>query len=644
MNPEYLKVKHDLHKSPEVESAAKHNELKEGERVSQNPTARIQNYLDRLERLVLDPEKKQSRKILSGQSGAIRPRTLSLLREMVMNQYVRQNKEKMGESAVRFEERVAEDMGVEHVGYGPEQQEERGNIAVEDVESSLDQWIDYLSDPREPYPVWFRYYTFRNILELSEFDKDKGVFPKRSDGTIKLFPEVDRGALAYVQDMIDCSKNPSTFENFRTAQQVSGVPDQLLLSKEQVDAFARMSFAKQYAEGMKLQGEISPELREETRGQWRSYPQGSDPTPLWASLQNKGTAWCTKGFATASAQLQKGDFHVYYTFDKQGNPTIPRLAIRMQGSSIGEIRGVADNEQNVEEQLAEIADEKMKTLPGSEQYLSASRDTKLLKLIYKKSKTGEDLSKDELVFLYEIEKPISGFGFKRHPRIDQILESRNPQDDVYKVFDYPKDQIAFGYSQISDKTKVYIGPLVSGIFELLPATVESIHETFPGQKMQIESMTFESKKKEDLISALNSHQITLDGRAHSMIMDEPDENFGHSEEIKFIRLQVSDLGFREKTTLQEIVKRAEIIGLELCSMEMVLHYRLSLKEQQVKDWMICPLVKNPEFNSLNETTPGFYVARSGKGLELKGDFINDQSTWLPKSSLLFRIRKKVEKT
>ena len=46
-NPKFLKDKYDLHNAPEVEAAAKRKELRTGEKVGQEPGARIQNYLDR---------------------------------------------------------------------------------------------------------------------------------------------------------------------------------------------------------------------------------------------------------------------------------------------------------------------------------------------------------------------------------------------------------------------------------------------------------------------------------------------------------------------------------------------------------------------------------------------------------------------
>lgn len=189
-NTAFLKNKYDLHNAPEVEAAAKRAEKRTGERVPQDPEARIQNYLDRLERLVIDPEKKQKREMLGGKQ---HPHALvKHLREMLMRKYVRPNKEKMAAGAAAVEERVARNLGMD-LHYGEEELVQRGEIAVADLEKSLDNWISYLSDANEPYPMWFRYYAFRNILNLGDYDKDKKEFSPRSKGSTRLFPEIDRG-------------------------------------------------------------------------------------------------------------------------------------------------------------------------------------------------------------------------------------------------------------------------------------------------------------------------------------------------------------------------------------------------------------------------------------------------------------------
>ena len=88
---DFLKEKYNLHNAPEAKKAAERTESRIGEKIPQDPDIRIQNYLDRLERLALDPNKEQEKKPFRDEP---RPRALSLLREMVMNKYVRPRKEK----------------------------------------------------------------------------------------------------------------------------------------------------------------------------------------------------------------------------------------------------------------------------------------------------------------------------------------------------------------------------------------------------------------------------------------------------------------------------------------------------------------------------------------------------------------------
>lgn len=497
--PKFLPEKYpDLAGSKAVDSAVRKS-VREGKPGPKTKEDRIEAYLDRLERLALDPEKKQKRKMLGDES---RPRALMMLREMLMNKYVRPHKEKMAQGAARVEERAAREMGVQ-VHYGEQELQQRGDIAVEDLEKSLDQWIAYLSDANEPYPTWFRYYAFRNILNLSDYDKDKGEFTRRTPGSFRLFPDIDRGALGYIQERIEAAQDPEKLARLIHAQEIAGTPKAQLLTKEKAAKFAKLSFAKQYAEGIGAAGEITPEMRQQTKGKWVKYQKGTDPTALWASLQNKGTAWCTKGFGTAQTQLQGGDFYVYYTLDRQGKPTIPRIAIRMQEDQIGEVRGVSDNQQNLEGNMAEIAREKMQDLPGAERYLKASADMQRLTTIEKKMNANAPLDRDELVFLYEIAAPIEGFGYQKDPRIAELRAKRNPKEDAPIVFECTPNEIAWSKDEIKENTKAYIGPLFPKIFETL-GHLEHIYTEFPAKRIERRALTThpEFKTADDYRGAL----------------------------------------------------------------------------------------------------------------------------------------------
>jgi hypothetical protein len=584
-NPNFLKQKYNLHSSEEVEKAALRTEQKTGEKVPQNPDAQIQNYLDRLECLALDPEKEQSKKTLNNES---RPRALSLLREMLMNKYVRPNKEKMAEGAARVEERAARERGIE-AHYGEEELEQRGEIAVADLEKSLDNWIMYLSDQNEPYPTWFRYYAFRNVLDMGDFDKDKGEFTKRSQGSTKLFPDIDRGALAFVEERIEAAKDPAALEKIQRAQKATETPADQILTKAQADAFAKMSFSKQYTEGIKQNGEITPEMREITEGKWVKYQQGTDPTSLWASLQNKGTAWCTKGFGTAETQLNGGDFYVYYTNDKTGKAAIPRIAIRMQEDGIGEVRGVADNQQNLEGNMTEIAEAKMNELPGAESYRKKSGDMKQLTAIEKKVNQGQNLNRNELVFLYQINSKIEGFGYKDDPRIQEIILTRKLKEDAPIVLECEPEEIAYGQEEYDkavkdNKTiKAYIGPLFPQVFS---QNLEHIYTSFPNGRTEKAEVNIGNKTKEDLIKELEEREkstnpedkIYIYSGAKSMLQKPEFAVISKPEKRNLIKLKVQDLGFEKNPTTEQIYKRAEELGLELCPPEIGPHLRLNYQE------------------------------------------------------------------
>ena len=609
-----------------------------GEKVPQNPADKIQNYLDRLERLVLDPNKEQSKKTLNNES---RPRALTLLREMVMNKYVRQNKEKMAEGAARVEERAAREMGIE-ARYGEAELEQRGEIAVADLEKSLDNWIMYLSDQNEPYPVWFRYYAFRNVLDMGDFDKDKGEFTKRSQGSTKLFPDIDRGALAFVEERIEAAKNPATLEKIQQAQKTAETPADRLLTKTQAEAFAKMSFSKQYTEGVRQNGEITPEIREITEGKWVKYQQGTDPTALWASLQNKGTAWCTKGFGTAKTQLDGGDFYVYYTNDKTGKPAIPRIAIRMQEDNIGEVRGVADNQQNLEGNMAEIAETKMNELPGAELYRKKSGDMKQLTAVEKKIKQSQKLDKDD-------NQPIEGFGYQRDPRIAEINQGRNKEEDAAIVFECAPEQIAKMPSEINENTKAYIGKLEPGIFELVQKyKIENVYTSFPEGRIERGILRIGGMSKEELKEGIRNKKDES-GKNYQIystaeyMMDSQDFTTAEKpEEMNLIKLKVGDLGFGDKNpTTDEIYARIKELGLELCPAEtgprLRIDYEEVFKKKQPMDEYLRIGMK--QIAGSDGDPDIFYVDRYGHGSWLNDGWAGPGYGWDPDNRCVFRFRK-----
>ncbi len=163
--------------------------------------------------------------------------------------------------------------------------------------------------------------------------------------------------------------------------------------------------------------------------------------PLAQSLQSYGTGWCTAGESTAEAQLKGGDFYVYYSYDEQGKPIIPRVAIRMQGPSITEVRGIA-HEQNLDPYIGKVVDEKLAKFPDGKIYQKKSADMKRLTEIDKKNTKGEELTTDDLRFLYQLDSKIEGFGYQADPRIQEILANRDIKSELSLQAGYSKEQIS----------------------------------------------------------------------------------------------------------------------------------------------------------------------------------------------------------
>ena len=427
-NPEFLKEKYGLHKSEEVEKAAQRTEARTGERVPENSSERIQNYLDRFKEIT-DREDVDERE-----------HGVEALKRVLYNKFVIKPKD-IPENYFENQRRIARELGHGDIEITDEMREQHAEVIVADQKSSLDTWVDYFASPDATYPDWLKYYATRNMLGMGEYDKEKKQFTKRSKGTTKPFPDLNREALSYVLDAID--------------KKYSGEKTSLAaLEAEDKEKFEKLlqgeNFSKLYAWAIEKVTPAEKDLLTVTEGAWVKYEKDSDHMPLVESLQGHGTGWCTAGEKTAQTQLKGGDFYVYYSHDQKGRPTIPRSAIRMQENKIAEVRGIAA-EQNLDPFIGVVVQDKLKEFPDGKAYEKKAGDMKLLTEIENKVNTlrqgsgatpRQELTKDELIFLYEINSSIQGFGYKKDPRIDKILASRDIKEDISTALDVSKDKIS----------------------------------------------------------------------------------------------------------------------------------------------------------------------------------------------------------
>ena len=84
---------------------------------------------------------------------------------------------------------------------------------------------------------------------------------------------------------------------------------------------------------------------------------------------------------------------------------------------------------------------------------------KMLTIIDNKVNKNEELTKEELMFLYEIEEKIEGFGWQKDPRIDEIRSKRNIKKDVATIYNVEENEVALRKEEINKETKLYMRSL-----------------------------------------------------------------------------------------------------------------------------------------------------------------------------------------
>lgn len=616
-NPDFLKEKYNLHTSEEVEAASTRTEIRTSERVPQDPASRIQNYLERFTGILErdDPER--------------RDRGIEAIKQILHDKFVIKPEE-IPEGYFENQRRIAREQGHGDVDIPDEVRQQLTEVVITDQETTLDNWVDYLASKDATYPDWLKYYAIRSVVGMGSYDKEKHQFSKRSKGTTKPFPDLNREALAYVLDAIEKNNTDQGFDLAILAEEDRAQFEKLLTGE---------NFSKLYAFAIEKVTPASPEQLTSTAGQWIKYDQGSDHTPLVQSLQGHGTGWCTAGESTAQAQLENGDFYVFYSLDDKGQPIIPRAAIRMQEGKIAEVRGVAA-EQNLDPTIAPVVEAKLKEFPDGQEYEKKTADMKTLTAIEQATKTEQPLTSAQLRFLYEIDSPIEGFGYQRDPRIAELRSTRNPQEDMPTVFECSPEQIAHSTKDITAATKAYVGPLVPGIFKMLPESIEHIYTSFPENPIRQDMVEIGITTKEELLRQLKEKNINISDYAKDMLDSRDFTTNKETKATNLVRLTVESLGFPRGATTNEIYRKAEELGLELCPAEVGPQYRLKYANQPMNEWVSIGM---KQIADRGGTPDVFHLGRHGDGLWLRRDFARPGSRWSPGYEFAFRLRKVTQK-
>ena len=324
-------------------------------------------------------------------------------------------------------------------GQGRELSEYEKEILAEDLiekqRESITSWTNYLSDKNCPYPLWFKVYAFDGISKMSNtLNLDDADYNRRDNTTALSFSKLNAEILAKV---------------YRQINDFYGVDKENWLAQHSddeklVSLVKSANFPKLYAKELVDTKVIlkTPERTEDVHGDWFEYKLGDEEEI--ASLA-EGTRWCVVDPNVAHNYLVYGEYgHSKSTgSDKESNSKAKFIIFRLEdpnspgvyasnGSAsirldpdgiVDEISGLNDG-QAVEDALVPIVKEKALSLPGGEKYLQKFDDKQALIKLDNKMKEGEDLTKEELSFLYELDCPIATLDTYNieDPRIPELKE------------------------------------------------------------------------------------------------------------------------------------------------------------------------------------------------------------------------------
>ena len=324
-------------------------------------------------------------------------------------------------------------------GQGRELSRGEKEILAEDLidkqRQSITSWANYLGDKNCPYPLWFKVYAFDGISKMSNaLNLDDADYNRRDNTTALSFPKLNAEILAKV---------------YRQINDFYGVDKENWLSKHSdddklVSLVKSANFPKLYAKELVDTKVIlkTPERTEDVHGDWFEYELGDEEEI--ASLA-EGTRWCVADPNVAHSYLTYGEYRpsrntgadeessskAKFIIFRLEDPNAPGVfasngsaSIRLDpDGKVAEVSGL-NNGQAVEDSLIPIVKEKTLSLPGGEKYLQKFDDKQALIRLDKKMEKGEDLTKEELSFLYELDRPIATLDTynREDPRIPELKE------------------------------------------------------------------------------------------------------------------------------------------------------------------------------------------------------------------------------
>ena len=380
-------------------------------------------------------------------------------------------------------------------GQGRELSRDEKEYLTEDIinkqRESINTWSNYLGDKDCPYPTWFKIYAFDGVSKMGLINKETKEFEKRDKTTVASFPTLNPEVLAKVY------RNINEFYAVNEEDWLAQHPD----DEKLVSLVKSGNFPKLYAKELFDTKTIikTPENPEDVEGDWFTYQLGDEDE---LAKTAEGTGWCIADPNVARSYLSYGNYAGNENDweddedwedddedddedwedeeedwkeeednnnwgedennpeeDNESNPKAKFIVFKLKAPNspdgystngvasirldpdgkVTEVSGLNEG-QAIEDSLIPTVKEKVLSLPGGKEFLQKFEDKQTLIRLDKKMKNGEDLTKEELSFLYELDRPIATLDTynSKDPRIPELKEEYSIEYALEKGLDINK--------------------------------------------------------------------------------------------------------------------------------------------------------------------------------------------------------------
>lgn len=349
-----------------------------------------------------------------------------------------------------------------------DEKEKLAEDLIEKQRESINTWSNYLGDKDCPYPLWFKVYAFDGVSKMGFINKETKEFEKRDKSTVASFPTLNPEVLAKVY------RNINEFYGVDKEDWLAQHPD----DEKLVSLVKSGNFPKLYAKELFETKTIikTPEKPEDIEGDWFTYQLGDEDELAKAA---EGTGWCIADPNVAHNYLEYGNYghSTNEGTDEESNSKAKFIIFKLKAPNspdgystngvasirldpdgkVTEISGLNEG-QAIEDSLIPTVKEKVLSLPGGKEFLQKFEDKQTLIKLDHKLQKGEDLTKEELSFLYELDRPIATLDTynSKDPRITELRKKYDLEYAFEKGVDVNKMVASLGSYDLMQNLDTFI--------------------------------------------------------------------------------------------------------------------------------------------------------------------------------------------